>query len=369
MERVGIAIVGAGVVGLAVAYQLSNVYKNIVVIERNLSFGQEISSRNSEVIHSGIYYPENSLKAKLCVEGKHLLYEFCKKYNIPHRNLGKLIVATNDKEAGQLEYLIEQGRKNGVLDLEIISQKQITEIEPHIFGKLAIKSPSTGIVDSYNLMKCLYTIAKNQGVDIIYNTEVIEIEKKTNSYKIVVCNTQREKYNFETEILINCAGLSCDRIAKMVGINIEKEDYKLKYCKGEYFRLKNKRLQLKKLIYPVPHTNYLGIHITLDLQDEIRLGPDATYINEIDYIVDEKKRKTFYESIRRFLPGIKENDLSPDIAGIRPKLQGENELFRDFIISNEKEKDYPNFINLIGIESPGLTSSLAIAKYVEYLLK
>lgn len=369
MEKVEITIIGAGVIGLAVAYQLSKQHKNIVVIEKNASFGQEISSRNSEVIHSGIYYPENSLKAKLCVEGKYLLYEFCRKYNIPHKKLGKLIVATSEKEIEQLGYLVEQGKKNGVLDLEIIPQKQIAKIEPQVFGKLAIHSPSTGIIDTYTLMKCLQVIAKDKGTTIIYNTEVIGIEKETNDYKIVACNMHKEKYSFKTEVVINCGGLFSDKIAKMAGLDIEKENYKLKYCKGEYFRLKDKKLQLKKLVYPVPETTYLGIHITLDMEGWIRLGPDATYVNEIDYKVDEKKRKIFYESIKRFLPSIEENALLPDIAGIRPKLQGENEPFRDFVILNEEEKGYSNFINLIGIESPGLTSSLSIAKYVESLLK
>ncbi len=367
MEKVQITIIGAGVIGLSIARELSLSNRNIIIIEKNFRFGQETSARNSEVIHSGIYYPQDSLKAKLCLEGKYLLYEFCKKYNIPNKNIGKLIVGTNDDEIKQLEQLFKQGRKNGVMDLEMLSQKQIKEIEPQITAKSAIYSPLSGIIDSHYFMNCLMTQAKDRGVDIIYNTEVKGVEKDKQEYKITVCNTQGEQYNFKTEILINCAGLGCDRIAEMVGINIEKENYKLKYCKGDYFRLKNKNM-VKKLIYPVPETTHLGIHITPDMQGEIRLGPDATYTDKIEYSVDEGKREIFFESVKKFLPKVKRDDLYPDTAGIRPKLQGEKDTFRDFIILNEKEKGYPNFINLIGIDSPGLTCAMSIARYVKELI-
>lgn len=368
MEEAAITIVGAGVIGLSVAYELSKSYKDIFVIERNLSIGEEISSRNSEVIHAGIYYPKDSLKAKTCIEGRDLLYEFCRKHNIGHKKIGKLIVAINDHEIKDLEFLFQNGINNGVCDLVIFSKDEIKKIEPNINAKGAIYSPSTGILDTHGFMKTLASEFKDRGGSIVFNTEVTGIEKYNGGFKVFVEDKREENFNFITKTMINCAGLNSHKVAEMVGI--KKDEYALKYCKGDYFRVHNNKSHfINRLIYPVPKKKGigLGIHATLDLSGSLRLGPDDEYVDRIDYNIDESKRKIFYESVKYFLPFIEINDLAPDMSGIRPKLQGPDEEFRDFLIKDESKSGIPGFINLIGIESPGFTACLAIAKLVEEL--
>ncbi len=358
MDKVKITIIGAGVVGLAIAAKLSEKYQDIVLIEKYDSFGQETSSRNSEIIHAGIYYPKDSLKAKLCLEGKTLLYSFCQQNNIPHKKLGKIIVAIKDEEIVDLEQLKVKAEDNGVLDLEWFDQKQIQEYEPAVKGVKALYSPSTGIVDSHSLMKCLENKAKERGVMISYVSEVVGIEKVANGYKLNINN----EYDFESEIIINAAGLSSDKIAKMAGI----DKYKLYYCKGEYFSYTKKSF-IKRLVYPVPEKDdkALGVHSVIDLNGDLKFGPSAFYVDKLDYKVDKNNRKAFHESVASLFPQIKIEDLQPDQSGIRPKLQGPGDPVKDFVIA----KDLPGLINLVGIESPGLTACLAIAQYVQNLVE
>lgn len=369
MEKVDVLIIGAGVVGLAVAKELAKKKKAIVVVERNKSFGQETSSRNSEVIHGGMYYPAGSLKAKLCIEGGYYLYELCQKYNIPYKKIGKLIVATEKEEIPSLDKLLTQGRTNGASELRIINQKELSELEPRIRGISALYSPETGIIDSHRLMQYLLDDTKSNGAMVVFNSELVAIEKLSDGYKVSVKNDS-DIVTLKTQILINCAGLDSDNIAEMAGIDIDKFKYKLHYCKGQYFRVNGKNSSLiNKLVYPVPQpkSGGLGIHATLDLAGSLRLGPDDNYLDgrHKDYSVDNSKRTAFYLSVKKFMPFIKENELSPDTSGIRPKLQGPDSDFRDFIIQDESAKGFPAFINLIGIESPGLTASVAIAKMVK----
>jgi len=369
MEKTDITIVGAGVIGLAIAAELSKAYQNIFVVERNTAFGQETSSRNSEVIHAGIYYPHNSLKTKTCIEGKNLLYEFCLKNNIPHRKIGKLIVAIDKNEVQDLEKLIQRGLENGVEDLKFLSREEIKDLEPNIKTQAAIYSPSTGILDSHGLMKELVFHLEVRGGQIAYNTELIGIDKVKEGFEITVEDKREGSFKFYSRIFINCAGLNSDKVAQMVGI--DRKDYQLKYCKGDYFRVhSNKAKFIHRLIYPVPKEDRtgLGIHATLDLAGGMRLGPDDEYVGKIDYNVDVSKQKIFYASVKTFLPFIELKDLAPDTSGIRPKLQGLGEGFRDFIINNEAERGLPGFINLIGIESPGLTACLSIARIVKRLI-
>lgn len=365
METADIAIIGAGIIGLAIANEIGSKNQEVIVLEKHETFGQESSSRNSEVIHSGIYYPKGFLKTKLCIEGRKLLYEFCNKYNIPHKQIGKLIVATNKAEIGALEKLINQGKENGVEGLKLLTEGETKKLEPNINAVCAIHSPQTGIIDSHHLMKKLESLAKEKGVTFAYGCEVINIEKEKEGYKIDIIDTDGERLSLFSKILINSAGLYSDRIAEMTGINIEEEAYKLHYSKGEYFRMKGGKAKLiHHLIYPTPKETNLGIHTDVDLQDQVKLGPNAFYVNEIDYDVEPQHVTEFYESTKRFLPFLELEDLSPDTAGIRPKLQKPGEPARDFVIANEKDKGFPNLVNLIGIESPGLTASLAIANYV-----
>jgi len=373
MERVEVAIIGAGVVGLAVAAELSKASNSIFVLERNDSFGRETSSRNSEVIHAGIYYPQNSLKAQTCLEGNRRLYEICEQNHIPYKKTGKLIVAVCDSELEDLENLFKNARANGVSDLELIHQDRIKELEPHIKANTAIFSPSTGIIDSHSLMEYFLFQAENKGVEISFKTEVKDLEKISDGYKVTVADSDGHLFSFLAKVVINCAGLESDRIAEKVGIDIDEQGYGLKYCKGAYFRVNSKKSGLvQRLIYPVPRpkSGGLGIHATLDLGGSLRLGPNHRYISrdEVNYDVDISDKGDFFKSASTFLSFLKLEDLSPDTAGIRPKLQGEGEGFRDFTIKEESDLGFPGFINLIGIESPGLTSAPAIARYVGQLL-
>ena len=370
MEKIDIAIVGAGVVGLAVAAKLSKFYKDIFVIEKNSSFGQETSSRNSEVIHTGIYYPRDSLKTKTCIEGSQFLYEFCAENNIPHKKIGKLIVAIDKGEIEDLENLFQHGLENGLEDLRLLSREEVRNLETNIRAEEAIYSPSTGIIDSHSLMKNLLLQFESHSGNIAYNTELIGIDKTEDGFEVSVEDKKEGHFKFLSHIFINCAGLSSDKVAAMVGLL--KDEYKLKYCKGDYFRAHNNKAKyISRLVYPVPKEDRsgLGIHATLDLGGGLRLGPDDEYVQKLDYNVDESKKKIFYESVRLFLPFIESNDLAPDTSGIRPKLQGPQDIFRDFIIQDEMDNGVPGFINLIGIESPGLTSSLSIAKIVNEMVE
>ena len=369
MEEIKITIVGAGALGLAIGYELSKYYPDIFILEKNPAFGQEASSRNSEVIHAGIYYPQDSLKAKTCLEGKHLIYEFCRNFNIAHKKLGKLIVATKQDEIEDLEGLLQNARKNGIDDLTLLDKKEIQRIEPQITALAAIHSPSTGIFDTHSFMKALSSGLVSCGGQIAYNTELIAAKTTGGKIDITVRDNKEGEFGFSTQTLINCAGLNSERIAKLIGLN--RQDYKIKYCKGDYFRVSAaKSRRVNRLVYPIPKTTGagLGIHATPDLTGSLRLGPDDQYIKEIDYNIDNSKSVAFASSVRPFLPFIEPEDLNPDTSGIRPKLAGPNEGFRDFLIKDETESGFPGLINLIGIESPGLTSSLSIARQVRNLV-
>ena len=309
-----ITIIGAGVIGLAIAEQVSGEHKNVFLIEKHLSFGQETSSRNSEVIHAGIYYTRNSLKAKLCVEGKWLLYDYCKKYEVPYRNCGKLIVATSEKEIDIIEGIRQTAIRNGVNDLVMFGKEQIAELEPNIFAVKAIYSPSTGIVDSHSLMKQYETNAINNGCQIVYGSEVTGIKQIQNGYKIELLDADKEKYSFTTRIIINSAGLTSDKISEMAGI--KDDNLKILFCKGEYFRInppKNKLIN--RLVYPVPHQNMegIGIHVTIDMGGGVKLGPDVKYLesNVYDYKLTASKQEVFFKSAKKFLPFLEFDDIAP----------------------------------------------------------
>ena len=368
LTEIDVAIIGAGVIGLATANEIAQLKKGVFVLEKNHNFGLETSSRNSEVIHAGIYNPEDSLKTTLCLEGKNLLYELCERHDIAHKKLGKIIVASSEDEIIQLEKIYEQGRKNGVEDLILLSRTELKKLEPDIEARAALLSPSSGILDSYTLLKFFYSQASEKGAYFVFNTEVIGIEKVGTRYKLQI--RDREGISvFTSRIVINAGGLNSDRIAQLAGIDIAKAGYKLHYCKGEYFSLSSKYGRLiSRLIYPTPEQAGQGIHVTPGLDGRVRLGPNARYVEAIDYGVDETQRQVFYNSTKTFLPFIKVEDLEPEFAGMRPKLQGPNEAFRDFVISHEEKAGFPGLINLIGIESPGLTAAPAIARYVRRIV-
>jgi L-2-hydroxyglutarate oxidase LhgO len=362
MDEVNVTIIGAGVVGLAIAAELSKTVENIVVLEQHDSFGKETSSRNSEVIHSGIYYPTGSLKTRLCIEGARLLYELSDRYSIPHKKLGKLIVATNESEMKKLETLFYTGQQNGVLGIQMLDQKEVTRFSSNFNAFAAIYLPSTGIIDSHSLMKHFEISAQEQGATIAYNSQVSAIEPLHDRFKISV---KQENFTFGSRVVINCAGLSSDTVASLAGIDIAKNGYTLHYCKGSYFSYSG-HYPLPMLIYPVPHQGLtgLGVHATVDLGGRLRFGPDVEYVETIDYKVDESKKDAFYCAASNLFPNLDRNLFTPDMSGVRPKLSGPSDPVHDFIITDESKNGMPGLINCIGLESPGLTSSPAIARMV-----
>ncbi|MFH1395093.1 MAG: NAD(P)/FAD-dependent oxidoreductase [Candidatus Omnitrophota bacterium] len=371
MDKIDVAIIGGGVVGLAVAASIAEKDKDIFIFEKHFSFGQETSSRNSEVIHSGIYYPKDSFKRKTCVEGNELLYDICRQGKIPHRKIGKMIIARDNSDLEGLEKLFRQGMENGLQGLKMLDKKEIAELEPNIRACRAIYLPMTGIIDSHSLMEYFLLKAKSNGADIVYDSEIKSIEKVPDGYKVTIMSNTNEEMAFLSRIVINCAGLEADVISEMIGI--KNKDYKLSYCKGDYFRVGNrKNLMVKRLIYPVANADdtFLGIHVTPDLTGGVRLGPDAEYVNNrnMDYAINPDKSNLFYADTKTFLPFLEKDDLSVDTSGIRPKLQKKGEGFRDFVIKHEASLGFEGFVNLIGIESPGLTASPAIAKTVKNII-
>ena len=370
LDRVDITIIGAGVVGLAIAAQVAAKNRNVYVLEKNETFGRETSSRNSGVIHAGIYYPAGTLKARLCVEGNRMLYELCGRCSIPHRQSGKLIVATSDDEVAQLESLMSKGQRNGADGLMMISRRQMKALEPEVEGVAALLSPSTGIVDAHALMRYYLSTAQDANTHIAFNTEVVGIERRNDSYKVSVKDGSGN-FSITSRIVINCAGLQSDKVAAMAGIDVDRAGYRLHYCKGEYFSVGGgKARKIHHLVYPVPlpRLTGVGIHATLDMEGRMLLGPSAEYVDSVDYAIDDRNRRMFYDGVKVFLPFIEYDELAPEMAGVRPKLQGPKDDIRDFVIREESDKGLPGLINLIGIESPGLTASPAIAQYVSGML-
>lgn len=382
--QIDTTIIGAGVVGLAVAARLSEESGALFVVERNAGFGQETSSRNSEVIHAGIYYPAGSLKARLCVQGREMLYQRLANTRIPHRRCGKLLVATSAAEAKQLEAIVQRAAANGVDDLERLSGEQARAMEPQVKAVAALFSPSTGIIDSHRLMRHLFSQARKNGSQIVYRTKVERIIPSSGGgFDLVVRYPDGEEDRFHSQRVVNCAGLGADRLAATAGIDVDACGYRLHLWKGEYFSCQAPEGFIQRLVYPVPLPNTvgLGIHATVDLAGRIKLGPNATYLSdsdladsdladgELNYQVDADLRDDFYRAAVRYLPALKPDWLQPEMAGIRPKLQKPGDSVKDFIISEESDKGLPGLVNCIGIESPGLTSCLAIADYVAELLQ
>lgn len=373
MDKVDTIIIGAGVIGLAVAARLSAQQnaRTFVLMEKREHFGRETSSRNSEVIHAGIYYPSGTLKARLCVEGRELLYAYCDDRNVPYNRCGKLIVANTDEECASLDSLLEQASANGVENLEMLDRKMVTRLEPHIKADCALFSPSTGIIDSHTLMIRLEEDALQNGVMPAYCHCVTGIEPRTDGYRVSFKNPDGSSDALDCLSVVNCAGLQADSMAVAAGIDIDEAGYRHYFCKGEYFSLPTAKAALVgRLIYPPPlhELTGLGIHVTKTLDGRLILGPNTIYVDEIDYRVDPARAGEFYDAVKSFLPFVELSDLEPEMAGIRGKLSGPGEPFRDFVIAEESSRGLPGLINLMGIESPGLTSCLSIARMVESLI-
>ena len=366
MEKVDIVIIGAGVVGLAVASYVACKDRSVLVIERHESFGQETSSRNSEVIHASIYYPKSFLKGKLCLRGNKMMYDICKKNNIPHSNTGKLIVAVNKDEEAVLPDLLELAMNNGAKGVRIVSHEEIKKLEPNVRAVAAMYCPSSGVVDSHSLMKFFETSAKESGVDFAYGVEVNSIEKNIDGYIVGVRDTDGRSYEFSTRVLINSAGLESGNVTQLTGIDIDKAGYRINYHKGIYYRvIQGFEKFPRMLIYPVPpESGSVGIHTCPDLAGGLRLGPHFFWSDTIDYTVDDTYLDLFYQTAKQYLPFLKIGDLQPDMAGVMSAVQKPGEDMRDFVIKHEIDKGLPGFISLVGIESPGLTSVPAIGEMI-----
>lgn len=367
-----ILIIGGGVVGLSCASRLSGAGHRIVLAERHPAFGMETSSRNSEVIHAGIYYPTGSLKAKLCVPGNRHLYEWCESHRVPNRRIGKYIVAVNESETGELDRIFTQGKANGAEGLSRCPLSKLRNEEPYVRAVEALWSRDTGIIDSHLLMSSLEAEAIDHGCDFAWRHKVGRIDKISGGFDIEMFDPEGNIFSLKAEKIINAAGLDSDLVAEGAGIDIDEKSYRLHYCRGHYFRAASSKKHLAShLIYPTPGRNAsgLGIHVTLDLNGELKLGPDTEYLDkrEQDYSVPESLKTKFHQAVSAYLPGIGIDDISPDQSGIRPKLQPKGGGFRDFIIKDELENGLPGLINLIGIESPGLTCCLEIADLVATL--
>jgi L-2-hydroxyglutarate oxidase LhgO len=366
MEKVDVIVIGAGVIGLAIAAKLSARFKQILVIERNQHFGEETSSRNSEVIHAGIYYPDDSLKASLCVKGKQQLYTYCQQRHIPHQKIGKLLVAHGDDDEHYLLQTIQQAERNGVNDLIWQSESMLKHTTPALSATAALLSPSTGIIDVHSYMQSLLAQAESQGALFVAQTEFINAQQSTQGFNVTL-NSQNEISQLNCTYLINCAGLAASTIAKNINEMPTQCIPQVHYCRGHYFSYKGKS-PFKQLIYPIPSKNGLGIHASLDISGRLKFGPDTEYISDIDYGVSLELKGKFAQAIQQYYPGLDVHKLQPDYAGIRPKLQGEADGFKDFVIQDSREHKLDGLINLFGIDSPGLTSSLAIADYVDALI-
>jgi L-2-hydroxyglutarate oxidase LhgO len=368
-EKFSCVVIGAGAVGLAAAYTLGKRYKDLLVVERNPGFGRETSSRNSEVIHAGIYYPKGTLKARLCVEGNRLLYEHAERHGVAFRKTGKLIVAFTDEDRPELCVLYDKGTGNGAAGLKVLSKKEAALAEPGLSCAGALLSPSTGIIDSHGLMKSFESAIESSGAVIAYGCEVGSIENTGNGYLLDVLDSDGKPMRVRSGIVVNAAGLGSEQVARSAGFDCSKPGYRLYLSRGEYYRVNGiKPWHFRTLIYPTPNLDSLGIHIVIDLNGSIKLGPNAYYIDKAEYAMDERYKKDFYSVGLKYFPDLKEDDLTPDMTGIRPRLQAPGVPFADFGIYDESRNGYPGFINLIGIESPGLTSCLAIARHIDSLL-
>lgn len=360
-------VIGAGVVGLATAEYFSRNNLRVLLIEKENKIGTGVSSRNSEVIHAGIYYPKDSLKSKLCLRGKALLYEWCRNNKVSHLKLGKFVIATNNDEFERLQTIQANALKSGLEELSLVSKEEILKEEPNIFCTGGLYSPTTGILSAHELMDSLFHKSLFYGADLLFNSSIQSVAKNSRSdgYLVQIKDSTSEVTEIEVGGIINCAGLYADQVADRIGIH--KEEYKQKFIKGNYFRLKGKKEPFKHLIYPVPMPKLhgLGVHVTIDLNRGVRFGPDVEKdpLEKENYDVNESRKDDFFKAIKKYFPSINYDDLMPDMAGIRPRLAADKE-FNDFIISEEGKYSFPNVINCIGIESPGLTSSLAIAEYI-----
>ncbi|QWD89920.1 NAD(P)/FAD-dependent oxidoreductase [Polynucleobacter sp. MWH-Braz-FAM2G] len=375
MERVDCVVVGAGVIGLAVAREMALQGRDTILLERENAFGTVSSARNSEVIHAGIYYPKDSLKAKLCVEGNRLLYEYCRSHQVATQAYGKLIVAADETQIQDLNAILFKAQNNGVPAIKLLSGDEATKLEPQLKCVAAILSATTGVVDSHGFMLSLLGGFEDAGGMVAYQSPLI-------SAKPIGANAQQgfeleiggaDAMRIETKLLINCAGMSAPAVANQIEGLSKKMIPRAYFAKGNYFSLAGKS-PFSHLIYPIPEPGGLGVHLTLDMGGQAKFGPDVEWLDieregQIDYTVNPKRGEGFYEAVRRYWPGLKDGALQPDYSGVRAKIVPSTAPAGDFCFSGPETHGLHGLYNLYGFESPGLTSSLAIAVHLERQIK
>jgi len=368
MDKIDCIVVGAGVVGLAIARELALQGREVLVIERHAAIGMETSSRNSEVIHAGLYYPTGSLKARLCVQGRDALYSYCEEKAIDHRRCGKLVVATSDQQAPKLAAILAQAHANGCTEVSLITGAQARALEPSLACVAALASPNTGIIDTHAYMLALQGDAENAGAVFAMNSEVTGGRATDSGIVIRVRGSDGEESELEAATLVNCAGLWAPRLAAVVEGLDDGAIPRAYFAKGNYYSLAGKA-PFSRLIYPVPEPGGLGVHLTLDLGGQARFGPDVEWIDnphgDIDYSVDAARAQGFYREIRAYWPDLADDALQPAYSGVRPKITPPGAASADFLFASHGN---PHYLGLYGIESPGLTASLAIASHVRDLL-
>lgn len=366
MEQVDVVVVGAGVVGLACARALALAGREVLVIESEAGIGMGTSSRNSEVIHAGIYYPPGSLKARHCVHGKTLLYRYCEERGVGHLRCGKLIVATTPGQVAELAILKEKAARNGVTDLTYLTAAEAVALEPQLRCVAALSSPSSGIIDSHALMLSYQGDIEAAGGLCVFNTRLDSGQCVDDG--VVFRTAGDASMSLRASLLVNCAGLHAQRLAQHLEGFPREHVPPTWYAKGNYFSLAG-RAPFSRLIYPVPEQAGLGVHLTIDLGMQARFGPDVQWIDEPEYDVDPARAAAFYAEIRKYWPGLRDDTLQPAYSGIRPKLQGPGEPALDFRIIGPETHGVPGVIHLFGIESPGLTASLSIGAEVVELAR
>ena len=363
MEKIDCLVIGAGVIGLAVARRLAAAGRDVLIVESESAFGTGISARNSEVIHAGIHYPAGSLKARLCVAGRDMLYAYCAERGIGHRRCGKLMVATSDQQRAQLDRIAAGARANGVDDLRFLSRTEARALEPALECSAALLSPSTGIIDRHALMLSLLGDAERNGAVLALNSPVLDGEIVADGIVLRVGSGTDESMRIHAATVVNCAGLGAQSFARHLHGLPPQSVPPLHYAKGNYYALAG-RAPFSRLIYPVPEAAGLGVHLTLDLGGQARFGPDVEWIENIDYTVAPERAEAFYGEVRRYWPQLADGALVPAYAGIRPKPHAPGEPACDFLVSGPAEHGVPGLVCLYGIESPGLTSCLALADHV-----
>ncbi|MFO1160675.1 MAG: NAD(P)/FAD-dependent oxidoreductase [Reyranellaceae bacterium] len=360
-ETVDCVVIGAGVVGLAIARALALAGREVIVVEGAEGIGTETSSRNSEVVHAGIYYPKGSLMARSCVAGRRRLYAYCAEHGVPHRNCGKLIVATSEAESEMLATIKGRAEANGVEGMRLLSAAEAKAMEPNLVCTAALLSPATGIVDSHSYMLALQGDAEAHGAMLAFNSPVLQGRVTDDGVEIEVGGA--EPMTLRCRTVVNSAGLHAPTLARKIAGMPSDRIPPAYYAKGNYFTLTG-RSPFTRLIYPVPVPGGLGVHITVDLGGQAKFGPDVEWIDGIDYNVDPHRADKFYAAVRRYWPALQDGALQPGYAGIRPKIVPQGAPAQDFVIQGPADHGAPGLINLFGIESPGLTSSLALADLV-----